>query len=261
MGALAALQAGATLVIPENRSAAGLVGALARTPSDAMFVVPTQARALVDLPLAAPAPRVGRIILGGEMLSSELADALVARFGCAVQNTYGMTEGFCTATDPASRGEIARGSVGRPCCDDDMLEVRDDRGAVVDEGEPGALWVRGPALIEQYWDRPARDERGFFSTGDRARVIGREIYVLGRDKRVISRGAIKISPEELEAQLARHPAIREVAVVGVHSRALGEKICAVVSALATRGLRRWGIFAPTSTVVASAGYASPMLCS
>ena len=176
------------------------------------------------------APSLRRIITGGETLDPSVAHGLIQRFGVKIQNTYGMTEGFCTATDPNDPGEIDAGCVGLPCLDDD-LEVRDPQGEQLPPGAPGALWVRGPALLDGYVDDwPVLDERGFFATGDIAKVdtIG-QVFV-GRQKRLVSRGGLKISPEEIEWHLLAHPAVRDAAVVGVPDALLGQRLCAALVA-------------------------------
>jgi non-ribosomal peptide synthetase component E (peptide arylation enzyme) len=236
-GVQAALMAGATLVIPVDRRPAALWESLARLEAQVVFLVPSQGRALLaalraDPALAAPALR--RVIFGGERLEPALAHGLRERLGVEVQNTYGMTEGFCTSTDPASLHDIDEESVGRPCLAEDELRVLDESGAEVSPGAVGELWVRGPACAQGYLGLPS-DPRfspdGFFRTGDLVRQLadGR-LVTCGRVSTLINRGGIKVSPEELEHGLQQHPAVEQALVVGVRDERLGERVCALVRA-------------------------------
>lgn len=234
-GVQAALMAGATLVIPVDRRPAPMLEAMARLEAQVVFLVPSQGRALLAAARAEPslaAPSLRRIIFGGERLEPMLAHGLRERFGVEVQNTYGMTEGFCTSTDPASFDDIDRGSVGRPCFAEDELRVLDEAGAEVAAGEAGELWVRGPAGARGYLGLP-NDPRfspdGFFRTGDIVRRLpdGRLVY-LGRVSTLINRGGIKVSPEELEYRLQQHPGVEQAVVVGVRDETLGERVHALV---------------------------------
>lgn len=105
-------------------------------------------------------------------------------------------------------------------------------------GIPGEMAIRGPGIFPGYWRRPdltakCFDADGFFYTGDlfeiagKGKVFNRYRYV-GRLKDVIIRGGTNISSEEIEALIAEHPKVLEVAVVGHPDERLGEKVCAVV---------------------------------
>ncbi len=221
-GLLPTLLHGSTLVIPVDRRPEALVAAIAATEPHVAFFVPTQGRAIVALPGGARVRGLDRAIFGGEPLDLALARAVGERLGCAVQNTYGMTEGFCTATDPTSLDQIAAGSAGRPCFEEDELRV-----ANVDAEGIGVLWVRGPATIDGYLGgegASAFSDDGFYDTGDRVRLHGRDVCPVGRSALVVNRGGYKISPEQIEALLREHPAFRAVAAVGLPDDRRGERL-------------------------------------
>jgi acyl-CoA synthetase (AMP-forming)/AMP-acid ligase II len=107
-------------------------------------------------------------------------------------------------------------------------------------GIPGEMAIRSPGIFPGYYKRPdltakAFDAEGFFYTGDLFEIAGKgkvfdRYRFVGRLKDIIIRGGMNISSEEIEALIAEHPKVREVAVVGHPDERLGEKVCAVVVA-------------------------------
>jgi acyl-CoA synthetase (AMP-forming)/AMP-acid ligase II len=105
-------------------------------------------------------------------------------------------------------------------------------------GIPGEMAIRSPGIFPGYWKRPdltakVFDEGGYFYTGDLFEVAGKgrdfnRYKFVGRLKDIIIRGGTNISSEEIEALIAEHPKVLEVAVVGHPDERLGEKVCAVV---------------------------------
>jgi long-chain acyl-CoA synthetase len=111
--------------------------------------------------------------------------------------------------------------------------------ALAEAGPDGAgeLLVRGPQLMSGYWNRPAATARtlsgGWLHTGDIARITGDgAIRLLDRRDDVVNRGGENVYCAEVENALAAHPAVAEVAVVGVPDDALGRKVAAAVVPLA-----------------------------
>ena len=101
------------------------------------------------------------------------------------------------------------------------MKIIDAEGRVTPRGTPGELLTRGYSVMRGYWDDPERtreaiDAGGWMHTGDLA-VIDEEGYcnIVGRVKDMIIRGGENISPREIEEFLYRHPAVLDVAVVGV----------------------------------------------
>jgi acyl-CoA synthetase (AMP-forming)/AMP-acid ligase II len=137
---------------------------------------------------------------------------------------YGSTEAGSVAS--LDHADIRRkpGSCGVPA---PGTEVR-----VADDGE---LWVRGPLLFDGYLGDAAATAavlvNGWYRTGDVADVDDEGyLTIVGRVRDVIRTGGETVSPTEVESVLARHPAVRDVAVVGVPDTAWGEIVCAVVVA-------------------------------
>ena len=166
-----------------------------------------------------------KVLCGGEALSRDLADELLRRVA-AVWNMYGPTE--TTVWSSAWRVEPGEGviSIGRPIANTQMWVV-DGRLQPMPVGVPGELCIGGVGVARGYWERPDLTAEKFvpdplsgqpgsrlYRTGDLARWLpdGR-LECLGRiDHQVKVRG-FRIEPGEIEANIARHPAVREVVVI------------------------------------------------
>jgi fatty-acyl-CoA synthase len=148
---------------------------------------------------------------------------------------YGMTETSPVSfqTQPDDPLERRVGTVGRvhPHV---QVKIIDTQGRVTPRGTPGELLTRGYSVMRGYWGdaertREAIDEGGWMHTGDLA-VIDEQGYcnIVGRVKDMIIRGGENISPREIEEFLYRHPAVFDVAVVGVPDAKYGEAVCACI---------------------------------
>jgi long-chain acyl-CoA synthetase len=161
--------------------------------------------------------------------------------GVGFVNAYGLTETSSTiavltpddhrAAQSAADVTVVKrlGSVGRPVPGIE-LEIRDDEGKVLAAGETGELFVRGEQVSGRYTGiGSVLDENGWFPTKDIA-MLDEEgfLFIGGRSDDTIIRGGENISPAELEEVLVEHPAVRDVAVVGVEDAQWGQAIVAVV---------------------------------
>jgi fatty-acyl-CoA synthase len=115
-----------------------------------------------------------------------------------------------------------------------QVKIVDAEGRVTPRGTPGELLTRGYSVMRGYWNEPERtreavDAGGWMHTGDLG-VIDEEGYcnIVGRVKDMIIRGGENISPREIEEFLYRHPAVLDVAVVGVPDHKYGEAVCACI---------------------------------
>jgi long-chain acyl-CoA synthetase len=154
--------------------------------------------------------------------------------GVAISESYGLTEAGPT-THSNSNGPVDKiGSVGPPAPLVESRLVGPD-GHDVAPGEPGEIAVRSPSLMLGYWrNQEATDDAirdGWLHTGDVATVDADGYYtIVDRLKDMISAGGYKIWPREIEDMLASHPAVSEVAVVGMPDDDLGERPAAFVVA-------------------------------
>ena len=166
----------------------------------------------------------------GAVLPDAVRSAAAARYGAPLAEEYGTAE--CVSIMGASGLETPHGSVGRPY---PGVEVRllDGAGREVPQGAIGELAVRSPGIMLGYLDdRDAtaavlRD--GWYHTGDSARRdAAGYYYILGRRGLLINVGGSKVAPEEVEAVLERHPAVREAVVVPQPDARRGEVVKAIV---------------------------------
>ncbi|MCC3278602.1 long-chain fatty acid--CoA ligase [Arthrobacter sp. zg-Y40] len=171
-------------------------------------------------------------ITGGSAMPLEVLHEFEDVFGIQLLEGYGLSE-----TSPIVSfnlpGEGRRaGSIGKAV---DGMEVRmlDPDGADVPVGEIGELSVRGEGVMKGYWRNDdataAAIPDGWFRTGDLARFDEEDnIYIVDRKKDMILRGGYNVYPREVEEVLYEHPAVSEVAVIGVPDPLHGEEIVAVV---------------------------------
>jgi len=146
---------------------------------------------------------------------------------------YGMTEIGMALSNPL-HGERVPGTVGGPLPGVEVTLV-DEAGATCGDGAPGELRVRGTTLFREYHGRPEETARafadGWFLTGDVAAREGGVYRILGRASTdILKSGGYKISALEIEDALRLHPAVRDVAVVGLPDEEWGERVAAAIVA-------------------------------
>jgi acyl-CoA synthetase (AMP-forming)/AMP-acid ligase II len=183
---------------------------------------------------------VGQITLGGSPTPRDLLEKVISAFPTAkLNNGYGMTEmspmlAALTADYHVLEGPKAGklNSVGRPV---PYLDIRifdaDDRE--LPQGEIGEIVARGPTVMKGYLNRPDENavalRGGWFHTGDMG-YFDRDglLYISGRSKDMIISGGENVYPTEIEDVISTHPAVSQVAVIGVPSEKWGEAVHAVV---------------------------------
>ena len=153
--------------------------------------------------------------------------------GVGLLSGYGLTEApiltMASVTDP---DEVLASTEGRPTRGVE-LRVVDADGTVLGPGAEGELRVKGPQVMRGYVDPAldvaAFDADGYLRTGDLGRVDERgNVVITGRLKDIIIRKGENISARAMEEELLHHPAIGDVAVIGVPHPELGEMACAVI---------------------------------
>jgi long-chain acyl-CoA synthetase len=173
---------------------------------------------------------------GGAPMRSDLQERIRRVFPNAASSLglgYGLTESGALATiNFGDELERRPGSVGRPMPTVE-LEVRDEEGRKLAEGEEGEIHLRSPLLMLGYWRRPFETESAFapgrwLRTGDVGRLEEGYLYIDSRKRDLILRGGENIYPIEIELCLEAHPEVAEAAVVGVADAELGQAVMAIV---------------------------------
>ena len=141
------------------------------------------------------------------------------------------------------------GSVGRECVGSAPIRMMDADGNEVPDGEAGELYSCNPYTFDGYWKLPEKTEEAFrgeyCSVGDMARRDADGfIHLVDRKSNMVISGGENVYPSEVETALAAHPAVKDVAVVGLPDPKWGERVHAVVvlregAALDEAGLLGW----------------------
>jgi malonyl-CoA/methylmalonyl-CoA synthetase len=221
-GLFGTLATGASAVVLDGFSADGVLDAAERHGGTLFFGVPTMYRRLAESGRVAELARLRLCVSGSAPLPAPLWERVRADAGVAILERYGMTETLLTVSNPYD-GERRPGTVGFPL---PGVEVCTD-------GADGGLLVRGPSVFGGYWERPAATDAafdgGWFRTGD---VVTEDtdgyLTVRGRQTDLIISGGYNVYPAEVEDVLLGHPAVAEVAVVGMPSEEWGEVVVAWV---------------------------------
>jgi mycobactin salicyl-AMP ligase len=236
-GLLGALGVGATVVLAPAPSPDVCFGLIERERVTVTALVPPMARMWVDTAAWDTSDRSSLRLLqvGGAKLDADLARRIPPALGCAVQQVFGMAEGLLNFTRASDSDELVTGTQGRPLSPADEIRVVDGSGTAVPPGEVGELWTRGPYTLRGYYraaeyNATAFTADGFYRTGDLVRRLpSGHLVVEGRSKDVINRGGENVSAAALEEHLLAHPAIAQVAVLGVPDESVGERVYAVVT--------------------------------
>ncbi|MCD2186117.1 acyl-CoA synthetase [Actinomycetospora soli] len=236
LSALPLLYAGGTVVVVPAFDPAGFLDLMAREGVTTQFLVPAMWAALTRVPdlgeRAFPALRWA--ISGGAPCPVVVIERFL-ELGWTFTEGFGMTELspaalFLDAADVVTHA----GSVGRPFLHVDARLVGPD-DELVDPGEVGELVLRGPTVFAGYWNRPEETAEamrgGWFHSGDLG-IADQDGFVtlVDRKKDMIITGGENVYPVEVEQALHRHPAVSDVAVIGVGDPQWGESVVAVVVA-------------------------------
>jgi acyl-CoA synthetase (AMP-forming)/AMP-acid ligase II len=236
-GVLLPLLRGATSILLERWSAPAALELMRVEQPTVLAAVPTQLIKLMQEPGAewVPCRALRAVTNAGAPMPPEVAARLEELWGCRIQATYGATDGgvplMTRIDDPAA---VRRTTVGRVLPETEVRLV-DGRLDDVAPGQAGEIIWRGPTKSHGYLNDPERTDEtfwgdGYYRSGDLAQRDADGTYrIVGRAKDMIIRGGQNISPLELEETIGAHPAVVEVAVVGIADEVYGERVCAAVS--------------------------------
>jgi long-chain acyl-CoA synthetase len=238
----ATMVTGCTLVLLPRFDAEACLGAIAAHRCTFFPAVPTMLQKLIDHPAAArhDLTSITRIMTGGAPVPAALLERLQAAMGrdVRVMTGYGLTE--ATAIVSLEHVELRHGRVARPKSIGRVLPgiawriLRED-GAEAAPGEVGEICVRGPGVMQGYFNQPGETAKavqdGWLHTGDLG-TIDADGYgtIVDRKKDLIIRGGQNIYPADIEEAIYRIPGVREVAVIAAPDDLLGEVPVAYVAA-------------------------------
>jgi acyl-CoA synthetase (AMP-forming)/AMP-acid ligase II len=234
------LQHGATGIVAREFDPHTVLDQILQHRINKVMMVPTALQIAVSHPSARGADFsfLQYIYYGGAPIPPALLAECVSVFGCAFVQMYGMTEtaGTIVALAPedhdAARGECAR-SVGRPL-EGVEIKIIDAGGASLPTGRTGEILTRSVANMSGYFEMPevtaeALDADGWLHTGDAGYLDeGGFLHLRDRIKDMIISGGENIYPAEVENAIFGHPAVAEVAVIGVPDQKWGEAVKAVI---------------------------------
>lgn len=233
-GMLMPLMLGGTMAFQDAKEPGAALDLMARHAVTFFYCAPFYLLSLIEEQRSSPRhiPALAWLVSGSAPIPPYFIGETRDVFGLRLYSLWGMTEnGPATITRPDDPDDWAAHSDGSPIAD---MELRIDPVSERTDGE-GVLWIRGPTQCLGYYRRDDLyaadlDGDGWFNTGDLARPDGRGgIRITGRAKDMILRNANIAPVTDLESIIARHPGVRDVAVIGVPDEREDETICAVVT--------------------------------
>lgn len=219
------------LLITNPRDIPAFVAELKKHPFTALTGVNTLFNALVNskefqaLEFSALKLSIG----GGMAVQRAVADKWQGLTKTKLLEGYGLTEASPLVACCPYNLEGYNGSIGFPVANTDM-QVRDDDGNVLAQGETGELFAKGPQIMKGYWQRPEEtakviDAQGYLATGDIGYMDEQGFFfIVDRKKDMILVSGFNVFPNEVEEVVALHPKVIEVAAVGVPHEVSGELV-------------------------------------
>jgi fatty-acyl-CoA synthase len=237
IGMLGSMMAGAQVVLQDHDDTEAALELIERERVSVYHGVPTNyvlaLKALENGTWDVSSIRSG--IVAGAPASEELITRIRRELVPDLRVGYGLTETSDTVSltrDDDPQGKRVN-TVGRPLPGVE-LRIHDVDGSVLPVESVGEIAVRGPCVMQGYYRQPGETalvftQDRFFLTGDLGMVDEEGyLHVLGRRKEMIIRGGFNVYPREVEDRLHAHPAVLDVAVVGLPDEILGEVSCACI---------------------------------
>ncbi|MGN6740274.1 AMP-binding protein [Dyella sp.] len=222
---------GLSWLITNPRDMPGFVKELAKSNFTAMTGVNTLFNGLLNTPGFAELDfsRLHLSLGGGMAVQRAVADRWKKVTGCTLAEAYGLTETApAVCINPLDLKEY-NGSIGLPIPSTDVA-IWSEENQPLQLGEVGELMVRGPQVMQGYWQRPDETAKvlttdGWLHTGDIARMDPNGyVYIVDRKKDMILVSGFNVYPNEVEDIVMQHPGVSEVAAVGVPDEHSGEVV-------------------------------------
>ncbi len=239
-GLLGALVSGSSIVLQVEGGAAATLDTVEAVGATVHFGIPTlfvqEVAELAEHPRDLSSLRL--VVVAGAPVGDDLIQKLAEVFKVPIVAGYSLTEtsSILSISRPSDPEDKRRFTVGRPIPGSEVriVDASIEDAGVLPEESVGEIRVRGPGVMVGYYRQPrqtaeAYDADGFFRTGDLG-LLDEEgfLHLVGRTKDVIIRSGFNVYPREVEAHIGSHPAVHEVAAVGIADSLLGEVLCACV---------------------------------
>jgi long-chain acyl-CoA synthetase len=237
---MAAMANGGHTILHREVVPAAILRDVARYGITHSLWVPAVIQLLLDTPgvESADFSSLRTVLYGASPISDDVLVRAMDTFGCQFIQAYGLTETFGAVTilagpehDPA-RPELLR-SCGRPMPGVELRIVDPDTTEDKPEGAVGEVWIHSRQVMLGYWRKAsatalAKTPDGWLRTGDAGYMRDGYLYLYDRVKDMIVSGGENVYPAEVENVLMGHPAVADVAVIGVPDARWGETVKAVV---------------------------------
>ena len=230
---LATLRNGGTTVLQTHWNAEQALELISEHAIDTMVLVPTMWSDLAEAPGATPAvlANVKLARCGAATLTPQIATRVHEKLGIELAQGYGLTETGGTVTFE-SNARARPGSVGTALGHAQIRIIDDDGQVDAEPGDPGEIWIKGDCVFSGYYGADELNdevfaEDGWYKSGDIG-VFDDRLYLVGRQKDMISVSGFKISPVEVELCLESHDAVSGSLVVGEADDRTGERVVAYV---------------------------------
>ena len=218
------------VLIPNPRDIPGFVKELAKHKFTAFTGVNTLFNALLaNKDFAALDFSNLRCTLGGGMaVQKPVAEKWMEITGQPLIQAYGLTETSPAATMNPFNVTKFNGTIGLPISST-FISIRDDDGKEVAMGEPGEIWIKGPQVMQGYWNRPEETAKvmsgDWFKSGDIGTMDAKGfVTIVDRKKDMILVSGFNVFPNEIEEVVVGHPEILEAAAIGVPDEKSGEAV-------------------------------------
>jgi long-chain acyl-CoA synthetase len=225
------LVGGRGIMIVNPRDFASFVAEMRQNPPTFIMAVNTLFNALLNTPgfEKIDHSKLRGAIGGGMAVQKAVADRWKAATGCVLSQGWGLTETSPIATMNRLDEKDFTGAIGYPVPSTE-ISIRDDAGKALAIGDVGEICVRGPQVMQGYYNRPDETAKvmlpdGWLRTGDIGRMDERGlVYIEDRKKDMILVSGFNVYPNEVESVAVTHPGVLEVAAVAKPDEKSGEVV-------------------------------------
>ncbi|GMV93628.1 MAG: long-chain-fatty-acid--CoA ligase [Candidatus Hydrogenedentota bacterium] len=231
----AGLMAGSTITMVPQFDTERVIKTIERDRVTVIALVPTMYAFLLNAAdqHACDLSSLRMAVSGASSLPVEIINRFKERFGVQILEGYGLSETSPVASFNVTDRPCKPGSIGLPIWGCEMRIMRED-GSFAGADEVGEIVIRGHNVMKAYYKKPVATAEtiinGWLHTGDLGKYDeDGYFYIVDRIKDIIIRGGMNIYPREVEEVLHGHPAVLEVAVVGIPDVLRGEEVRAYIA--------------------------------